>query len=242
MVTLSLIPSVCHDPEDGLPPGAWQTSRMHLNLSADEVLKTTRSVRKRLDFDKPVEREIVEECLEIALQAPTGSNSQGWHWIIVEDAAKKKALADIYRKNWALYSSAPSREYAEGDTRGERMPLVRDSAGYLADNFEKAPLLLVPAIDGRLDNLPSFATASQWGSLLPAVWSFMLALRERGMGSAWTTIHLMNGGEQEAAELLGIPYERVSQAGLFPIAYTIGTDFKPAKREPLSKVLHWDKW
>ena len=215
---------------------------MHLNLSADEVLKTTRSVRKRLDFDKPVEREIVEECLEIALQAPTGSNSQGWHWIIVEDAAKKKALADIYHKNWDLYSNAPARQFAEGDTRGERMPLVRDSAAFLAENFEKAPLLLIPAIDGRLDNLPAFAGAGAWGSLLPAVWSFMLALRERAMGSAWTTIHLMNDGEKEAADLLGIPYDKVTQGGLFPIAYTIGTDFKPAVREPLSKVLHWDKW
>lgn len=215
---------------------------MHLNLSADEVLKTTRSVRKRLDFDKPVEREIVEECLEIALQAPTGSNSQGWHWIIVEDAAKKKALADIYRKNWDIYANMPGKEYAEGDTRGDRMDLVRGSAQFLADNFEKAPLLMIPCIEGRLDNLPSFATAGAWGSLLPAVWSFMLALRERAMGSAWTTIHLMNDGEKEAAELLGIPYEKVSQGGLFPIAYTIGTEFKPAKREPLSKVLHWDKW
>jgi len=215
---------------------------MHLNLSADEVLKTTRSVRKRLDFDKPVERAIVEECLEIALQAPTGSNSQGWHWIIIEDAAKKKALADIYRKNFALYASMPGREYKEGDTRGERQPLVRDSAGYLTDNFEKAPMMMIPCIDGRLDNLPAFAGAGAWGSLLPAVWSFMLALRERAMGSAWTTIHLMNDGEKEAAELLGIPYDKVTQGGLFPIAYTIGTDFKPAKREPLSKVLHWDKW
>ncbi|MFM9132099.1 MAG: nitroreductase family protein, partial [Actinomycetota bacterium] len=111
---------------------------MHLNLSADEVLTTTRSVRKRLDFDRPVEREIVEECLEIALQAPTGSNSQGWHWIIVEDAAKKKALADIYRKNWDIYANMPGREYAAGDTRAERMPAVRDSATYLAENFEKA--------------------------------------------------------------------------------------------------------
>ncbi|MFM8793625.1 MAG: nitroreductase family protein [Acidimicrobiales bacterium] len=203
---------------------------MKLTLSADEVLKTTRSVRKRLDFDRPVEREIVEECLEIALQAPTGSNSQGWHWIGVEDAAKTKALADIYRKNWSVYASMPGREYADGDSRGERMDLVRDSAGYLADNFERAPLLLIPAIEGRLDNLPSFATASQWGSLLPAVWSFMLALRERGMGSAWTTIHLMNGGEEEAAKLLGIPHERISQGGLFPIAYTKGTDFTPATR------------
>ena len=215
---------------------------MHLNLSADEVLKTTRSVRKRLDFDKPVERAIVEECLEIALQAPTGSNSQGWHWIVVEDAAKKKALADIYRKNWDLYANMPGREFAAGDTRGERMPLVRDSATFLAENFEKAPMLMIPCIDGRLDNLPAFAGAGAWGSLLPAVWSFMLALRERAMGSAWTTIHLMNEGEKEAADLLGIPFDKVTQGGLFPIAYTIGTEFKPAKREPLSKVLHWDKW
>ncbi|MEI8286861.1 MAG: nitroreductase family protein [Actinomycetes bacterium] len=215
---------------------------MNLNLSADEVLKTTRSVRKRLDFDKPVERAIVEECLEIALQAPTGSNSQGWHWIIVEDADKMNALADIYLKNWDLYAIMPGREFAAGDSRGERMPLVRDSATFLAENFEKAPMLMIPCIDGRLDNLPAFAGAGAWGSLLPAVWSFMLALRERAMGSAWTTIHLMNDGEKEAADLLGIPYDKVTQGGLFPIAYTIGTDFKPAKREPLSKVLHWDKW
>lgn len=215
---------------------------MRLNLSADDVLSTTRSVRKRLDFDRPVERAVVEECLELALQAPTGSNTQGWHWIVVEDAAKRKALADIYKENFALYASMPGREYAAGDTRGERMDAVRDSAWYLAENFHRAPLMLVPAIEGRLDNLPSFMTASAWGSLLPAVWSFMLALRERAMGSAWTTIHLMNGGEEKAAEILGIPHATISQAGLFPIAYTIGTDFKPAKREPLSKVLHWDSW
>ena len=215
---------------------------MRLNLSADDVLLTTRSVRKRLDFDKPVDRALVEECLEIALQAPTGSNTQGWHWIVVEDDAKKKALADIYRKNFEIYASMPGREYESGDTRGERMELVRDSAWYLAENFHRSPLLLIPAIEGRLDNLPSFATASVWGSLLPAVWSFMLAARERGLGSAWTTIHLMNGGEEEAAKILGIPHDQISQAGLFPIAYTIGTDFKPAKREPLAKSLHWDAW
>ncbi len=215
---------------------------MRLNLTADDVLSTTRSVRKRLDFDRPVERAVVEECLELALQAPTGSNTQGWHWIVVEDAAKRKALADIYKENFALYASMPGREYAAGDTRGERMDAVRDSAWYLAENFHRAPLMLVPAIEGRLDNLPSFMTASAWGSLLPAVWSFMLALRERAMGSAWTTIHLMNGGEEKAAEILGIPHATISQAGLFPIAYTIGTDFKPAKREPLAKVLHWDAW
>jgi nitroreductase len=102
--------------------------------------------------------------------------------------------------------------------------------------------MLIPCIEGRIDGAQGFVQASVWGSLLPAVWSFMLALRERGMGSAWTTIHLMNGGEEKAAELLGIPNDKVTQGGLFPVAYTLGTDFKPAKREPLEKVLHWDQW
>jgi nitroreductase len=215
---------------------------MHLNLSADEVLTTTRSVRKRLDFTRPVERSVVEECIEIAIQAPTGSNRQGWHWVVIEDQAKKQALADIYSANFAEYRNAAAPTYADGDTRGERQDAVRDSAIYLAENFHRAPMMLIPCIDGRLDNLPSFATASMWGSLLPAVWSFMLALRERGLGSAWTTIHMMRGGEQQAAELLGIPYDKVSQAGLFPIAYTQGTDFKLAKRQPLAEIVHWDGW
>ncbi len=215
---------------------------MKLNLSADEVLTTTRSVRKRLDFDRPVERKIVEECLEIALQAPTGSNSQGWHWVIVEDPDKKKAIADIYARNFFPYVNAPGRQFDAGDMRAQQVDGIRSSATYLTENFHRAPLMLIPCIEGRLDNLPSFATASAWGSLLPAVWSFMLALRERGMGSAWTTLHLPNGGEEETAKILGIPHDRISQGGLFPIAYTVGTDFKLAKRLPLEKVLHWDKW
>ena len=215
---------------------------MKLNLTADEVLTTTRSVRKRLDFDRPVERATVEECLEIAMQAPTGGNRQGWHWVVVEDAATRSAIADVYRANFAEYRSLPGPEYAAGDTRGERQPKVVDSASYLAENFHRAPLLLIPCLWARLDSASVVMGAGAWGSLLPAVWSFMLALRERGMGSAWTTIHLMNDGEQQVAELLGIPYDKVTQAGLFPIAYTIGTDFKPAKREPLDTVLHWDRW
>ena len=214
---------------------------MQLNLSADEVLKTTRSVRKRLDFDRPVERSIVEECLDIALQAPTGGNQQGWHFIVVEDEAKKKALAEIYRANWDIYASLP-RGGNTGADLGDQMTRVRDSATFLSENFEKAPMLMIPCIKGRLENVDVATGAGGWGSLLPAVWSFMLALRERGIGSAWTTIHLMMDGEKKAAELLGIPYEKVTQGGMFPIAYTKGTDFKPAKREPLEKVLHWDKW
>ena len=215
---------------------------MNLNLTADEVLTTTRSVRKRLDFDRPVEREIVEECLNIAMQAPTGSNRQGWHWVVIEDAAKKQAIADVYRANFEEYRKMPGAEYAEGDSRAERQDMIRDSAGYLSDNFHRAPMMLIPVIWGRLDGASVVQGAGAWGSILPAVWSFMLALRERAMGSAWTTIHLIGDGERQVAELLGIPYEKTSQAGLFPIAYTIGTDFKLAKREPLEKVLHWDQW
>jgi nitroreductase len=215
---------------------------MKLNLSADEVLTTTRSVRKRLDFDRPVERATIEECLEIALQAPTGGNRQGWHWVVIEDAATKEAIAEIYRPNWAQYRSLPSPQYKDGDSRGERLDRVRNSADYLSDNLHRAPMLLIPCLWARLDNLSVVEAAGAWGSLLPAVWSFMLALRERGLGSSWTTLHLMGDGERRVAELLGIPFDKVTQGGLFPIAYTIGTDFKPATREPLAKILHWDRW
>lgn len=215
---------------------------MHLNLSADEVLSTTRAVRKRLDFDRPVSREVIEECLQLALQAPTGSNSQGWQWVFVTDPAKKQALADIYATNFAEYAKfAQSNSYEEGDLRHEQRDRVTSSAMYLVEHFHRVPVMMVPCITGNLDRVPAFAGASQWGSILPAVWSFMLAARERGLGTAWTTIHLMNGGDRKAAEILGIP-DGITQAGLFPIAYTIGTDFKPAKRLPLEPITHWDQW
>lgn len=214
---------------------------MKLNLSADEVLTTTRSVRKRLDLTRPVERSIVLECLEIALQAPTGSNSQGWAWLFVEDAAKKKAIADYYRSNFNEYRKSPrSAQYPDGDVRAEHRDAVTSSAEYLSEHFHEVPILLIPLIQGRLDGLRSSQAASAWGSILPAVWSFMLALRERGLGSAWTTLHLPH--EREVAELLGVPYDRYTQAGLFPIAYTIGTDFKPASRLPLEDLVHFDQW
>jgi nitroreductase len=214
---------------------------MKLNLSADEVLTTTRSVRKRLDLDRPVERDVVLECLEIALQAPTGSNSQGWAWMFVTDPDKKKVIADYYAANFHEYRKSPrSAAYPEGDLRAQRREKVTSSAEYLAENFHRVPVLLIPLIQGRLDRAPVFGAASAWGSILPAVWSFMLALRERGLGSAWTTLHLPN--EREVADLLGIPFDHYTQAGLFPIAYTIGTDFKPAPRLPVDGLVHWDEW
>lgn len=212
-----------------------------LNLSVDEVLTTTRSVRKRLDFDKPVPRDVLMECLELALQAPTGSNSQGWQWVFVEDAAKKKAIADVYLANARGYLSGPAPEYPDGDTRGERMGRVRDSATYLAEHMHRAPVLLIPCLKGREDE-SAVGGVSFWASLFPAVWSFCLALRSRGLGSCWTTLHLLDNGEHKVADVLGIPYDEYSQGGLLPIAYTQGIDFRPAKRLPAESVTHWNGW
>ena len=211
---------------------------MQLNLSADEVLKTTRSVRKRLDFDRPVERSIVEECLDIALQAPTGGNQQGWHFIVVEDEAKKKALAEIYRANWEVYASLP-RGGNTGADLGDQMTRVRDSATFLSENFEKAPMLMIPCIWGRLDKVDVATGAGGWGSLLPAVWSFMLAARSRGLGTAYTTLHLKY--EQEAAQLLGLP-DTVTQLALIPVAYYTGEDFKVGKRRPAEEITYFNSW
>ena len=214
---------------------------MKLGLTADEVLTTTRAVRKRLDLARPVEREVILECLEIALQAPTGSFSQGWSWMFVTDPDKKRAIADYYGANFDAYRERSRlAAFPDGDLRAERRDAIRSSSDYLRDHFHEVPVLLIPLLEGRLDGLPVFGAASSWGSLLPAVWSFMLALRERGLGSAWTTLHLPN--EREVAELLGIPYDRYTQAGLFPIAYTIGTDFKPAPRLDVDELVHWDTW
>jgi len=214
---------------------------MKLGLTADEVLTTTRAVRKRLDLARPVEREVILECLEIALQAPTGSFSQGWSWMFVTDPDKKRAIADYYGANFDAYRERSRlAAFPDGDLRAERRDAIRSSSDYLRDHFHEVPVLLIPLLEGRLDGLPVFGAASSWGSLLPAVWSFMLALRERGLGSAWTTLHLPN--EREVAELLGIPYDRYTQAGLFPIAYTLGTDFKPAPRLDVSELVHWDTW
>jgi nitroreductase len=211
-----------------------------LNLSADEVLTTTRSVRKRLDLDKPVPREVILECLELALQAPTGSNEQKWQWVFVDDPDKKKALADIYRHNATPYLDQPKPEH--GDLRDSQRPRVADSARYLNDHFHEVPVMMIPCTEGRPDGVAAGMSASFWGSLLPAAWSFMLALRSRGLGSAWTTLHLVGDGEKLAADVLGIPFEKYSQAGLFPIAYTKGTDFRRAKRLPAEQFAHWNEW
>lgn len=218
-----------------------------LDLTPDQLLSTTRSVRKRLDFARPVELDVIRECLELALQAPNGGNRQGWHFVVVTDPAKRQALGDIYRRGWAAYLSLPMNQpetmeklRAIDPDRADTQMRVADSANYLAEQIHEAPVLLVPCVRGRVDGQPSVAQAGFWGSILPAVWSFMLAARTRGLGTSWTTVHLFF--EQEAAAVLGIPYDKVTQAALIPVAYTKGTDFLPAPREPLASVLHINTW
>jgi nitroreductase len=209
--------------------------------TADHLLTTTRSVRKRLDFAKPVDLAVVGRCLEIAFQAPTGSNAQGWSFVVVTDADKRRGLADLYRKAFELYASNPDMRptFGDDDLRMHQLPRVVDSAMYLAEHMHEAPVLVIPCIEGRIENAGTLAQASVYGSILPAAWSFMLALRTRGLATAWTTLHIMF--EQDAAKLLGIP-EHVTQTALFPVAHHTGTDFKPAKRIPSVQLVHWNAW
>lgn len=209
--------------------------------TADHLLTTTRSVRKRLDFAKPVDLAVVGRCLEIAFQAPTGSNAQGWHFVVVTDADKRRGVADLYRRAFELYANNPDLRptFGDDDLRMKQLPRVVDSAMHLAEHMHEAPVLVIPCIEGRVENAGTLAQASVYGSILPAAWSFMLALRTRGLATAWTTLHLMF--EQDAAKILGLP-EHVTQTALFPVAHYTGTDFKPAKRIPTAQLVHWNTW
>ena len=209
--------------------------------TVDHLLTTTRSVRKRLDFSRPVPRALVQECIDIALQAPTGSNGQEWAFVVVTDPAKRKALADLYRQAWQFYVENPDfrATYEAGDLRAEQMPRILDSASYLAAHLHEAPVFVIPCIKRRIEAAGVVAQASVYGSILPAAWSFMLAARARGLGSAWTTLHLVF--EKDAAGILGIP-DDVTQTALLPVAYFKGKDFKPATRLDPRRMTHWDTW
>jgi nitroreductase len=215
-----------------------------LPLTAREVLTTTRAVRKRLDLERPVPRAVVEDCMQIAFQAPNGSNQQMWNWVVVDDPDRRAAMADVWRGGMADHIGRmdSARERGTGGTYAvkDRQAEISSSVMYLREHLHEVPVLVVPTVEGRSDGWGLFDQASRWGSILPAVWNFMLALRLQGLGSVWTTIHLHR--EAEMAELLGIPVDRVTQAGLFPVAYTIGTDFRPANRSASDESIHWNQW
>ncbi|MCV7381376.1 nitroreductase [Mycobacterium alsense] len=202
--------------------------------TVDELLTTTRSVRKRLDLNRPVGREVILECIRLAMQAPTASNAQDWRWLVVTDPDKRAAIADIYRGVGAEYLAHAAKEAPDPQTKR-----VYASAFALTDTLARVPVHVIPCLDNRIDNSNLLTAASAWASIIPAGWSFLLALRSRGLGSVWTTMHLAR--EREVAELLGIP-PTATQAALFPVAYTVGTDFRPASRPPAETITFWDTW
>jgi nitroreductase len=215
-----------------------------LDLTIDELLTTTRTVRKRLDLSRPVPRSVVEECMNLALQAPNGSNNQSFEYIIVEDAAMRAKVADIYRAGMRhfidMIAADPSIYSSRDIGRAHRREQMSVSTGHLNAHMHEVPLLVIPTMRGRMEDQNIFYQASMWGSIWPTTWNFMLALRSRGLGSALTTVHLWK--EREMADLLGIPFDDYTQSGLIPVAYTIGTDFKPGERVAAREIMHWDRW
>jgi nitroreductase len=204
----------------------------------DRLLTTTRAVRKRLDLGRPVERALVLDCLRIATQAPSGGNSQPWRWLVVDDPDVRAGLAGLYRRGYGPYIELQKAAIvaAGGD---ENHPILR-SSDHLAEHLHEVPIHVIPCLLTRLPERPSPADmAGFYGSILPAVWSFALALRSRGLGTAYTTLHLHH--EQEAAELLGIP-DTVTQVALLPVAHVTGSDFRPAERKPVEAVTYWNRW
>lgn len=217
--------------------------------SIDHVLKTTRSVRQRLDLEREIPRALIEEALDIALQAPTGANTQTWRFMVITDAALRAGIADYYRQGAARYGAGETalsrtgvsagREYDAADPRAEQRDAMLKSGGYLMEHLHEVPMFVIPCIEARFEHEDVFTQASMWGSIIPAAWSLMLALRARRVASAWTTLHLLY--EREIAELLGMP-AHYTQAALLPVAWLQGGDLKPAKRLPVSEVVYWNRW
>lgn len=216
-----------------------------LDLTPDELLSTTRAVRRRLDLTRPVPPELIRECVAAALQAPSGSNNLTMQFVVVTDEAKRAAIGEIYRQCYEVYKSLDgiyvgSIDKATDDENAQQKR-VQTSADYLGDHMGEAPALVIPcSAAGRIDGLPAMASASALGNVLPATWNFMLAARARGLGTAWTTLHLMK--EQQVADIIGIPFDSVQQVCLTPLAYTVGTEFKPAMRPDPESIIHWDTW
>ncbi|HEY0518047.1 MAG TPA: nitroreductase family protein [Ilumatobacteraceae bacterium] len=211
-----------------------------LDLNPDELLSTTRAVRKRLDFTKPVPDDLIRECVAMALQAPSGGNEIAMRFVVVRDRALVAAIGDVYAKCWEIYSSSPrfaGRIERDADELRAQQRRVVDSATYLSQHMGESPALVIGCIAAPRVKAQIVEVASTLGNILPAMWSFMLAARARGLGTAWTTIHLMM--EQAVAELVDIPFDTMQQVVLTPLAFTKGTDFKPAIRPGPDTVIDW---
>ena len=219
--------------------------------SIDHVLTTTRSVKKRLDLSRPVDPEVIQRCIEIALQSPTGVNSQGWYFLVVTDPDKRLALGEVYRRamrDYIEFQNQQPPQYPTDSLRAGQWQRMLDASMYLNERVHEAPVHIIPCINTQVKDYPllfqsptpsSFYHASLYGSILPAAWSLMLALRARGLGSAWTTVHLVY--EKEAAAILDIP-DTILQVALLPVAHFTGDDFRPARRLPVEEVTYWNGW
>ena len=210
-----------------------------LDLDPDQLLSTTRAVRKRLDFTRPVPDDLIRECVALALQAPSSSNVLTMRFVVVTDEEKRRAVGQVYRQCYADYRDSPwyaGRQEKSDAAERAQQARVAESADFLGDHLGEAPALVIACNEGPSRE----AAVTGQGSVLPATWSFMLAARARGLGTAWTQLHLSR--EREVAALLGIPYDTVAQAVLTPVAYTKGTDFKPALRPAPDEVIHWNGW
>ena len=207
---------------------------------ADELLTTTRGVRRRIDFDRPVERSIIEQCIEVAMQAPVGS---AWitHFIAVTDPDLRHQIGTHYAEISHPYLDEMEAKMRKTAAPNEAKAIEKEMAmhRWYNDNLHRAPVLVIAAMQGRFETAAVAKLAAVYGSNLPVAWSFMLALRARGLGTCWTTLHIFR--EREIAELLGIP-EDVTQTALLPVGYYKGTDFKRVKRPPVADWLHWDRW
>ena len=216
-----------------------------LPLDADQLLTTTRAVRKRLDFSRPVEDSVIRECVEMAMQSPSGSNNMTMQFVVVRDEEKRKAIGEVYRQCYEIYRSLDGIYIGSIDKGDEaenaQQSRSASSADFLGEHMGDAPALVIACnVGSRVEGAPAMMAASMMGNVLPAMWSFMLAARARGLGTAWTTVHLMM--EQQVADIVGIPFDSVQQACLSPLAYTKGTDFKPAARPSADSIIHWDTW
>jgi nitroreductase len=210
-------------------------------MTPEELLTTTRSVRKRLDLTRPVPLDLVRRALTMAMQAPSGSNRQTWEWLVVTDAEQRAAIGAVYQKACTAYlasGGAAGKLFADDPARSAVQRRVHDSVAHLADRMGQVPVLVLPCLRTKAP-LAAENQAGLWGSILPAAWSYMLAARSLGLGTAWTTLHLAY--EREVADILGLPAD-VHQAALIPTAFYTGDTFKPAPRQPLDEVLHLDRW
>ena len=216
-----------------------------LPLTPDELLTTTRSVRKRLDLTRPVPMDLITECLQIALQSPSAGNSQGWHWLVITDPETRAAIGELYRRSTERYLAARQRQAQQGggppagSAAAKTMLRIRDSSAYLGQHMRDVPVQVIACIEVDAPWEADGNQAGLWGSVLPAAWSYMLAARARQLGTAWTTLHLAY--EKEAADILGLP-SNIRQGVLIPTAYYTGETFRPAPRRPVQEVMHLNHW